>query len=907
MSADSPHKAPQPTASFSRPPVGPVAVLSLEISLPQGAGPEANAPHKQKALSLIEEFGGRSSGATDNSLRAYFTNGKEALKAAVRIQQYLLQANPDAPAGDQCQGRIGIHFADTQPGGSAIPDMIGMATRLARGAAPSQIFISQPVHDAAGDLHGVHFEPVKILHRAIVWDGPQVYRASWEKNAAYEPGTCIVLYFRPVWAAGDSSFPALWAAVVREDGKTWGDTISKKLILADNCLGLALCDGGSALSIAQNLLKHLRERIEKDPEKPLIPVFTFIHIYDRAGEGGPAIKESDFPTALVRPGDVFVSAEAYKFIRNQSDMPIAQGKEASLPPSWHKVAIDLTHGAEDGGKFLYREALGDGKEEPCFYCGSRRHKAGECPSKHLPDNTHGLEKLGYFSIKEINSLFRKFLSIENSDPQRFCREILEGQNAQQSPALHGFYDLNRVFQLRFFRTLFYVPGNASWGKKMESGAQAKGGQQWLALDSLRVSELVRAESLLKEALAKNPEDYRIYCTLGYLYAEKGDLPEAEYFLKKAIKYTKANTSKIFVHFLLSRLNRLLNRTETSHRNISDVLALDPGCPEALYQEVLFRFREEDERGGLQRLSVLVSDDRKYYIQALIDPDMAPFQGPVTKYLGDLLAKTREAAEVTVRAADDQLAKSTAVLQEKDLREVSSVRSEIQGLVESRSYFGYLDIIGLAETIIRTCNNAVKEQKEEAQGLLDGLNRRAEKDMAFVLDYSFPRLINSYYTQLEHIKGKIRTAKEAPPPASPEDLGACVLVREEIKAELTRIESEFAKLEGWRQVLLNGFKFVKYAIIFLAGVLLAGIFVVPPAVDYLNPLLSRLDFPTITDAGGCQRWFIILGGAASLILSFLITTTRLFKSAPPAKPTKRAKSTKSVKSSRSTKQVKPRKK
>ena len=219
--------------------------------------------------------------------------------------------------------------------------------------------------------------------------------------------------------------------------------------------------------------------------------------------------------------------------------------------------------------------------------------------------------------------------------------------------------------------------------------------------------------------------------------ERGDLAEAEYFFKKALKFAKAKTSKIFVHFLLSRLNRLLGRDETSYRNIGDILALDSGCDEAAYLDALFRLRDGNEKGALQRLAVLIAENGKFYVQALIDPDLAPFRDVINEQLITLWGKAREEAEATVREATEHILKSKVLLQEKDFREVAELQTEIDALIQTESYLGYLDVIRRGNAIITICENAVQEQKREAERLLDRLSRRVDKDVAFMAGYSFP--------------------------------------------------------------------------------------------------------------------------------------------------------------------------
>ena len=860
--------------SFDRP-VNPSVAFCVEMTGPAGQATLNQNPHKEMALTFITEFGGKISGAGAHSIYAYFHNSSDAIKAAAKIQQQFYSVNAKKPSQNQFQVRIGIHFGEASGSTARPEDLIGLATKLAGAAGAQQIFVSRSVWEAARDLIQVRFEPAGAKHIANTPANFSVYNVIWDKTPEARPATGVVLYFRPLWGLGDAAFPTLWAETVRDVGPFSDQAIKKKVVLMDNTISLILWDVKTTVPVIHRILGFLREKLGQSTDESFLPVHVFIRTCSLADENSLTGINVDLPSAGVNPGDVYVSADAYKFIRNQADMPLVADKEAESVPSWHKVALNREAHKDGERKFLHQEALSGGREEPCFYCGSRRHKTGGCPSKQLLENTNYLNKLGYLSMRELNALFLTFISVESQDPEKYGRELREGHAPPSNPAFYAFYELNGVFQLRFFRSIWYATGD-EWGKMTEPKNQPKGGLQWLAQDSLRVSDLVRAESILKEAQLKSPDDYRVYCTMGYLYVEKGDLAEAEYFFKKALKFAKAKTSRIFIHFLISRLNRLLNRQETAHRNITDILNIDSRCPEAVYQDIVFRLQEKNEKTALQRLTVLIADERKYYLQALLDPDMAPYQQAVTEQLDLAFRKTREDAQSMVRTADEELEKSTFLLREKDLRKINDLRSEIEGLMNTDSYFGYLDVIHHCDTLVSVCRNAMQEQRKETQRVLDRLERQVERDIAFVLDYSFPRLINSYYKKLEVIRGRVKSGLEAPEPTSPEEFEAQLFMREEVSSELNRIEAEFTKLEMLRQTLLNAFKFVKNSIILMTIVLLVGIFLFPLAANYLSLTLARSDVLSAFDVGLYQKYFIVFGGATSLVVSFLLTMKSLFK-------------------------------
>jgi hypothetical protein len=193
-----------------------------------------------------------------------------------------------------------------------------------------------------------------------------------------------------------------------------------------------------------------------------------------------------------------------------------------------------------------------------------------------------------------------------------------------------------------------------------------------------------------------------------------------------------------------------------------------------------------------------------------------------------------------------------------------------------SHFGFLDVIRHCDALTTICRNAIQEQKKETQRVLDRLDRQVERDIAFVLDYSFPRLINSYYKKLEVTRGRIKSAMEAPPATSPEEFEAQLFMREEVSTELNRIEAEFTRLEMLRQTLLNAFKFVRNSIILMTIVLLVGIFLLPVTANYVSATLARFDVMSAADVGLYQKYFIVFGGATSLVVSFLLTMKNLFR-------------------------------
>jgi tetratricopeptide (TPR) repeat protein len=864
------------TLSSSTAPPGQASRASVALCLRTG-GPTWNFDVEP----LVVDHGGTIVGASDSVVVAHFADAKEALKSAIELQREILTENLKLGLEDQIHGRIGIHSIELSPDGSACQaEMVRVASELANSAGTSQILVSQAIYDMAQDFQEVHFEPVNIWHETNVLGGAAIYSIVWDKTTDTRPAKIVLLFVHPLWDLSGNSFGEIWNSMLREGEALWRTKGGNERVLNDGSLYLTLQDETSTLPIAQEILLFLRNGIEKERTQPFIPVHIFIHVRPFAVKLSFSWEDFDIPFPGVEPGDVCISTDARNFVQGRIHVPAIDPSPENPDQSWQKVALDIGCNRGEGEKFLYQEALARGTGEACYYCGSRRHKATECPSKDLSEVTHSMTRLGNLSIEQLNGLFFRFLVAESRDPEKFYWEAKEGLNTPLNYAFFGFYDLNRIFQLRFLGTVWHATSD-EWGKASKSRSRNEGGLLWLAQDSLRVSNLARAESILKDAQMRHPDDYRIYCALGLLHVEKGHSPDAEYFFKKALRCSRTNVHKIFALFLLSRLYKILGDPASAYRQVTEILAIDPGCQEAVYQDIVFKFHQGKDRIAMQRLIKLIEDEKEYYIHALIDPEMAPYGDAVNDQLKVMLNGAKEKAVLMVAGTDKEIERSSSLLTKKDLDEIEELRSRVGKSIETGSYFGYLDVDQSSARITTICINGVKERKKEIRGLFEGLLPRVHRALAFVVDYSFPRFVSEHHMQLEQIRERIESIRDLPQLTTLEEFNSYRLAGEDLSDELDQIETRLNKLEIIRQVILNAFKFVRNSIILMALVLFIGIFLFPATVHYINLALAKLDAAPISNVWLYQKSFIVLGGGISLSVSFFITLKNLFSAGPPA--------------------------
>jgi len=132
---------------------------------------------------------------------------------------------------------------------------------------------------------------------------------------------------------------------------------------------------------------------------------------------------------------------------------------------------------------------------PCFYCGMQNHRPGQCPSKLLSMEHNGLDSVGYLSFEQIRKAYEKAFS----NPAAMVAVVAAGVDPQQirkNPGLMafvGFFDINRVYQIRFLWNLAFSRYSKWQSAFKAQPVQADNKNLQLGLDCLRVGKYGQAE------------------------------------------------------------------------------------------------------------------------------------------------------------------------------------------------------------------------------------------------------------------------------------------------------------------------------------------------------------------------------------------------------------------------------
>lgn len=391
-----------------------------------------------------------------------------------------------------------------------------------------------------------------------------------------------------------------------------------------------------------------------------------------------------------------------------------------------KDSINLeAHESISMHQFQNRYRLIEGIHEPCFYCGSRKHLLSDCPSKHLPEVTQAFDKVGHMSIAQINTLFTESIAA-GLDTVRHEWENTEDIPDDYFYAYHAFYDIKRVYQLRFFRVVMGYTGN-NWGKATRmNAAENDGGTLQVAFDHLRTGNLTQAETLLRRLYDENPRQSNVNMAMGYLNIEKGHRSSALSYFENAYKNAGTRPGKILALLIMCRIHNLyFNDTEAAGEQINLIRKLENDCPEAIYQDIIMGMTNKKGSSDTSKLVHLIKNHHEYYLIALIDPELIGCQGEINRELNRLFAHAKENAAYALEEAENSLTRLDSWLGE-DNENSSSLRetfSPIKELYSGDSYLGYLDAFFKAPSMSAGCKAVESKGRDEIGHLMTDLRNQ----------------------------------------------------------------------------------------------------------------------------------------------------------------------------------------
>ncbi|MBW2568591.1 MAG: hypothetical protein JRD93_02730 [Deltaproteobacteria bacterium] len=836
------------------------------------AGRKMLQQHEDIVSKAITEFGGTVVKNIGDSVLAFFVNPQEATKVAIRIQKEFNRYNKQKDTEHEIHVRIGIHFGEGIIEDKDIfGNVVNIASKLTNLAGSNQIFISHDVFALINTLSSLQIESVEIPDKNNASMESIIYQILWDKSIDFDPTMMSAIYMKPLRKLGFGNFDNVWANFIKAKALFWNGKIDGEAIMDNQSVILIAKKPSLLMDVAGDVLKFLRENSDNDKESRILPVQIII-------DAGPCLKIDK----LVRegfkaewegfhPGTIYMSPSACKLIEKEQGAPIVSSISSGLDQtqSFYEITLDDYKQKENTLLFLYQNILCKGQNSPCFYCGSKEHTTPNCPSKHLTELTDILNKLGYLSFDKINDIFLAYLMSSKEAKQKAVKSPKESCGQEPSACL-GFYELKQTFQLRFFKTIWDNMSN-EWNNILTTKNETndKGGFIWLAQDCIRVSNFSQAESLLQTCLEKYPRDYRTYCAQLFLSIEKGNYSWSEYNLDKAFYYAKTKPQKIFILLLLSRFYDLTGDPDNALKKIRKIFTIDPFCTEAAYQQIVFNFKLGKKDEALKQLIKLVRMNRRYYINALIDPDLAEFNKIIHHELKKLFEETRQKAQKMAYNAEREFSKLKKFLEQGDdeIEKITTKLSKIKELALSDSYFGYIDVAYLGDFVINTCRKTMSYRKKEFINAIKKIYKRTGNIFKLTRNYHSKLFSSPAYKQLEIIQSKLNQILVAIKFNDFNKFQEISIQYEGISKKLDKIEPKLKRLKTILDIKTFLILFLKNSILILSVILFAGMIIFPAIVYYLNTFFAEFNNSAAGDTGFYHKYFIILGVVGGLSFSF----------------------------------------
>jgi class 3 adenylate cyclase/tetratricopeptide (TPR) repeat protein len=831
------------------------------------AGRKMLKEHEEIASPPILEHGGVVVKMLGDSLMAYFFHPWEAVKAAIKIQKRLQEFNRGKNPQERIRVRIGVHFGEgILEEDDIFGDVVNMAAKFLPFVNGDEVGISHAVLEHIRSIATLRFETVTLPERESFPKGFHLYRVQWAEGVDLDPLTKTLILFRPVFAVGKASFRKAWERLLNERSRILWSGKEKEVVLPDQSLAVIIKDPSNSLSAAKSMVDYLQLNLGMDGQLYL-PLQIVIDI-------GPFLRGNKMELEDLRvhweeldPGSIYVSAPAYHILKSRGALPEIVQPPEEIPQPFYRVP---TAGGErrENVLFLYQHAMIQGDLSPCFYCGGRNHTAERCPSKRLTEPTNAISKIGYLPLEKVNKLFFACLNEDGlaSGPHH-------GDGADLcSPsfwAYYAFYELKSVYQLRLFRTAWSTR-EEDWNKVKEGkGEKNHGGLVWIAQDCIRVSNLTQAESILKESLGKEPEDYKPLCAMGFLHVERDNLSQAKFYFKKALDRCQTTPQRIMLLFLLSRVYQLQGDQVRGEDMIRRILRYNPHCAEAIYEDVLFQFRKGKEAIGLHQLVKLIKKNREYFVNAIIDPELSKHRELIHPKIKALLEETREEANKIVEKAREELLDLKRWLgdDERETTDAEALLSKIEELSKVNSFFSHLDILHYGTSLVGIGRSTLEERRRRISRILKELAERHERCSRYVRNFPYRFLVKSISEELALLHGLISTRWGGTESGEPSKFKDILQETEKLSTEMTDLEARLQRLELLRRLLLFMSRFLKKTLIFQSANLLVAIILFPIVTYYLNLLLPGLNIAS-HDIWLYQKSVLSLGSISGLLLALV---------------------------------------
>jgi tetratricopeptide (TPR) repeat protein len=429
-------------------------------------------------------------------------------------------------------------------------------------------------------------------------------------------------------------------------------------------------------------------------------------------------------------------------------------------------------------------------------------------------------------MDEINRVFSDYLNRSGEELPVIPEPGPKGDGSLTYLAPLSFYELKRVFQLRFLDVVWNASSKADWHKARERRVEGfpEGGMLWLARDCIRTGRIEEAEDLLSRYGRRNQGDYRTSCGLAFAKIEKESYVTAADFLNEALNQPTGNLQRTYLLLLLSRVYEFIPDLSKAEEKLKDALAIEPFCPEATFEQIIKYFRGRREADATNRLVKLIRIYKEYYPAALISPELTKFREAFAPEFEKLVVHAKDEAEKAVQEADREVAILKGFVGENDTdvaQVLSSHRQMCRLLEKPDALFNYHEAIAMAGRIIVECKDLDKERAAHAATVIQKVEVRVDEA---VRRSAQPRKATALFQTILDRVVRLKEELQARAPLAP-CLAQCEEMEREadgIEAQIKEMDAHYAMMQMWtrlsRDVVLIAFITATIGLVLFPGAL-----------------------------------------------------------------------------------------
>jgi class 3 adenylate cyclase/tetratricopeptide (TPR) repeat protein len=777
--------------------------------------------HYDMHFPIITQHDGAIVKTVGDSIMASFDDPHQAVKAAIEMQRRLSEYNASLPQEEPIIIRIGINFGrGIIEENDVYGNVVNVASKLVSIGDPEQILVSESIYNKLHPFEDLFFSPIEADLSAYDDLELKIYEVRWQEEDKLEKKEMTTVSFA---------------------------LMDRTLSINDNKANEKKSTSPERLSSAGEIIKKKAFRATVDPEWRLQAIFEDaetavktvlrtmkrihqsdqnVHIGIHTGSiliGKDEIRggeEADEAREKAGTNEIYITSSTYESIKDNPlftslQIPACLSNGTPL----HKI---IREPAEKRRVEEPRTIAQKGLHSECFYCSSRNHHVSSCPSKSIPFHTRSLNEISYLSPAEIKSLyakhFPKILLPYNTDQEEVPVPLLSGRKPDLFKAsFEAFYEVNEILQLRFLRNMWGSEASSWDDFALSITNRRSGGFLWLGEDSLRVSKLDNASTMLTKALEHNPGDYRPYTALGFLAVETGNLSRAIYQFRRALPCTDNPLQKSYVFLLLSRVYELDNNLEDALKSIRDALVTAPKFLEARYRQAVLLAKNGDTDEAISILKALASKEPDYYLKMILDPGLNPIRREIDLLTREFFEQARINASNNIKTIKANLLEHGEWFSKEDpeYKTAEKIFSQTLKLLNGNSYFGYLDVIAYGFDIKDKLQSALRNRRRAIRKSINTFRTILEEYDLYLERYFYKNLISYSDTSLlGHYRDILDRAKRAVSIESAESLKEAQTIIKELPALTRTIVKNEKKLNFLKMVYFTSGCFAKFSLRFL---------------------------------------------------------------------------------------------